>query len=184
MKEVIGLFISFFKIGIMTFGGGYAMLPMIQREIVEKHGWATDEEVMDYYAVGQCTPGIIAVNTATFIGFNKRGVIGSIAATLGVVTPSIIIISLIAALIQGYSHVPAVQYAFTGITAAVAMLIVNAVVKLWKSGIKNVTGGVIFAAVLVAELLLDVSPILIVVIAVVLGIISEIVRKVRRRKVE
>ena len=96
MKEYWELFYSFAKIGAFTFGGGYAMLPLIQREVVEKKHWATEEEIMDYYAVGQCTPGIIAVNTATFIGYYKKGIIGGIFATLGVIFPSIVIILLIA----------------------------------------------------------------------------------------
>ena len=95
MKEYWDLFVSWFKMGLFTFGGGYAMLPMIQKEVIEKHGWATEDEVMDYYAIGQCTPGIIAVNAATFIGYKIKGVTGGIVATFGVVAPSLIIISLI-----------------------------------------------------------------------------------------
>ena len=94
MKELLELFCAFFKIGAFTFGGGYAMLPMLEKEIVENHRWSTKDDIMDYFAVGQCTPGVIAVNTATFIGFYQRGIIGAIIATLGVIAPSLIIISL------------------------------------------------------------------------------------------
>ena len=176
MREIFSLFTTFFKIGIMTFGGGYAMLPMIQREIVEKHSWATDEEIMNYYAVGQCTPGVIAVNTATFIGYYRKGILGSLAATLGVVAPSLLIITIIAAFIQEYSHIPVIQYAFSGIKAAVAVLIINAVVKLWKTGVKGVWGAVIFAVVLAVEVIFDISSIIVVVAAVLIGIFEQIVR--------
>lgn len=181
MKEIIKLYGTFFKIGIMTFGGGYAMLPMIQREIVEKHQWATEEEVMNYYAVGQCTPGVIAVNTATFIGYFQKGIPGSLAATLGVITPSILIIAVIAAFIQGYSDAAVVQHAFSGITAAVAVLIMNAVIKLWKSGVKGVFGMMVFAAALIADVILDVPTVFIVISAVVLGTGMEIFRKISKK---
>ena len=103
MKIYIELFLTFAKIGAFTFGGGYAMLPMLQKEVVDKKHWATDEEIMDYYAVGQCTPGVIFVNTATFIGYYQKGIIGGIIATLGVVFPSIVIISLIASILQNFA---------------------------------------------------------------------------------
>jgi len=95
MRQLWELFVSFFKIGLFTFGGGYAMLPMLQREIVDHHKWVTEEDVLDYYAIGQCTPGVIAVNTATFVGTKLRGWIGGLVATAAVVTPSVIIISVI-----------------------------------------------------------------------------------------
>ena len=94
MKELFKLFLTFAKVGCFTFGGGYAMLPLLQKEVVEKNNWATEEELMDYFAIGQCTPGIIAVNTSTFIGYKRKGIIGGIAATLGMVFPSIIIITI------------------------------------------------------------------------------------------
>lgn len=100
MKEYLKLFFTFAKIGCFTFGGGYAMLPLLQREIVEKNSWAEEEELMDYFAIGQCTPGIIAVNTATFIGYKRKGIIGGIFATLGLIFPSLVIITIIAAFIR------------------------------------------------------------------------------------
>lgn len=181
MKQIIKLFLVFSKIGVMTFGGGYAMLPMIQKEIVEKYHWATDEEVVDYYAVGQCTPGVIAVNTATFIGHKIGGAAGAVSATLGVITPSILIITCIAAFIQGYAHIPAVQYAFSGITAAVGVLIINAVVKLWKSGIRNLVSGLIFAAAFLAHVVFQVSSIWIVVVAVLGGVAWEFSKRFRKK---
>ena len=115
MGELLTLFGIFSKIGVMTFGGGYAMLPILQREIVDNRHWATEEELMDYFAIGQCTPGVIAVNTATFIGQKRKGIIGGIVATLGVVFPSLVIISLLAGVIEAFSHIALVQHAFGGI---------------------------------------------------------------------
>ena len=171
MKEYWDLFITFAKMGAVTFGGGYAMLPMIQREVVEKRHWATEEEVMDYYAIGQCTPGIIAVNTATFVGCKQRGVLGGIVATLGMVFPSLVIITVIAAFIQGFSSLPIVVNAFAGIRVCVSVLIINAVVKLWKSGVVDKITFGIFLVVLAASLFLDLSPILFVVLAALAGIL-------------
>ena len=168
MKELADLFITFCRIGGLTFGGGYAMLPMIQQEVVEKRKWATNEEVMDYYAVGQCTPGIIAVNTATFIGYKQRGVFGGIAATAGVIFPSIVIISIIAACLQNFADMPIVQHAFGGIR--VAVLVTMAIIKLWKSGVKDKLGIVICIGTFIVQVLLGLSPVYIVIAAILLGI--------------
>ena len=115
MKELMDLFLTFAKIGGFTFGGGYAMLPILQREVVEKKGWATEEELMDYYAIGQCTPGVIAVNTATFIGYKFKGITGGIIATLGCVFPSLVIIAIIAACLQTFAQFAVVQFALSGV---------------------------------------------------------------------
>ena len=170
MKQLLTLFLTFAKVGVMTFGGGYAMLPILQREIVENKGWATDEELTDYFAIGQCTPGVIAVNTATFIGRKQKGILGGIAATLGVVFPSLIIISILAGLIANFSHLTWVQHAFAGIRVCVCVLIFNAVVKLWKSAVKDAWGWVIFLAVLGVSLFTPVSPVICVLGAAVIGI--------------
>ena len=108
MKKLWQLFYTFAIVGVTTFGGGYAMLPALQREVVEKRGWASEEELMDWYAIGQCTPGVIAVNTATFAGQKQAGALGGVFATLGVVFPSLVIITIIAAFIQGFADIPAV----------------------------------------------------------------------------
>lgn len=170
MKELLKLFLTFAKIGGLTFGGGYAMLPMLQREVVEKNKWATEEELMDYYAIGQCTPGVIAVNTATFVGQSQKGTWGAIFATAGVVFPSFVIISLIATVLTNFSHIPEVKYAFAGIRVCVCVLIFNAVVKLFKKSVPDAVAGILFAVVLLASVIFDVSPILIVPIAAVIGI--------------
>ena len=173
MKELWELFLVFAKIGVMTFGGGMAMLPILQREVVENKGWATDEELTDYFAIGQCTPGVIAVNTATFIGQKQRGIAGGIVATLGVVFPSLVIIMIIAAFIQNFAHLPAVQNAFAGIRVCVCVLILNATLKLWQGAVKDVWGALIFAAVLALALLTDLSPVVFVALAAAAGIVVQ-----------
>ena len=171
MKELMNLFITFAKVGVLTFGGGYAMLPILQREIAEKNDWATDEELMDYYAIGQCTPGVIAVNTATFIGQKNNGILGGIIATLGVVMPSLIIITAIAAFISNFSDLPIVKNAFAGVRVCVCILIFNAVMKLWKSSIVDKFTLVIFIGVFLGSALTDLSPILFIVITAIVSII-------------
>ena len=126
------LFLTFAKVGVMTFGGGMAMLPILQREVVERKNWATEDELGDYYAIGQCTPGIIAVNTATFVGQKQGGIAGGIVATLGMVFPSLVIITALAGLIAAFSHLAWVQHAFAGIRVCVCVLIFNTVLKLAK----------------------------------------------------
>ena len=132
MNIYLQLFLTFAKIGVVTFGGGAAMLPILQREVVENKHWATEEELVDYYAIGQCTPGIIAVNTATFVGQKLKGLSGGIFATLGMVFPSLVIISILAGLITNFADLAWVQNAFAGIRACVCVLIFNATVRLMK----------------------------------------------------
>ena len=168
---LLDLFTTFAKVGVMTFGGGYAMLPILQREIVENKGWATEEELADYFAIGQCTPGIIAVNTATMIGHKNRGIVGGIVATLGLVFPSLVIITLLAGLIDAVSHYAIVERAFAGIRVCVCVLIFNAVKKLWQKSVVDKKTVAIFVLVLLAALLTDLSPVVFVVIAGAAGII-------------
>ena len=127
MKKLWRLFLAFARVGVMTFGGGYAMIPILEREIVDRQGWASSEELMDYYAVGQCTPGVIAVNTATFIGYKVAGPLGGVFATLGVVFPSLVIITVIAGVLTRFADIPAVKSAFAAIRVCVCVLIFNAV---------------------------------------------------------
>lgn len=182
MKILWDMFLTFARIGGLTFGGGYAMLPMLQREVVEKRHWATEEELADYYAIGQCTPGIIAVNTATFIGCRQAGIIGGIFATLGVVFPSIVIITVIAACLTNFADLKVVQYAFEGIRVCVCVLIFNAVQKLWKKSVIDQPTTVIFLLVFLVSAgfsvgqsfypeLFSVSPIVYVVIAGAAGVV-------------
>lgn len=171
MREIINLFLAFAKIGAVTFGGGYAMLPILQRDIVKKHGWATDDELVDYFAIGQCTPGIIAVNTATFIGYKQKGVWGGIFATLGVIFPSIVIISVIAAFITNYAELPVVRYAFNGIRVCVCILILNAVLKLSKSSLVDKWTSGIFAVVFILSMFFNISAAILVLAAGLAGYI-------------
>lgn len=171
MKELLELFWLFAKVGVMTFGGGYAMLPILQRELVENKQFATEEELMDYFAIGQCTPGVIAVNTATFIGRKQKGALGGIVATLGVVFPSLIIIILLAGVIEAFSHIEWVQHAFGGIRVCVCVLIANAVVKLGKKAIVDTATLIIFLLVTIGSFFTSISPVIFVVLAAAAGII-------------
>ena len=172
MNIYLDLFLTFAKVGVCTFGGGYAMLPILQREVVEKKGWATDEELTDYYAIGQCTPGIIAVNTATFIGHKFKGKLGGVMATLGVIFPSVIIITLIAAFLSNFADYPVVQHALAGVNACVVALIASSVLKLAKSSLKDAVRVAIFLVVLALAFFLGVSPVILVVGAGAAGYVA------------
>ena len=177
MKEYLDLFLTFARIGGFTFGGGYAMLPMLQKEVVEKKHWATEEELMDYFAIGQCTPGVIAVNTATFIGYKYKGLLGGIVATLGCVFPSLVIITIIAACLQFYAQIPAVAHALAGIRAGVCALVLDAVIKLGKKSlIDKVTIGIAIV-VLCLTLFSNVPTAFLVVFAALAGIVAKSIKK-------
>lgn len=169
MNEYLDLFGTFAKVGVMTFGGGYAMLPILQREVVEKKHWATDADLTDYYAIGQCTPGVIAVNTATFIGYRYKGLAGGILATLGVISPSILIISVIAVCLSNFADIPVVQHALRGVNACVVALIASSVIKLGKSTVIDALTVGIFLVVLALAFFVGLSPAILIVCAGVLG---------------
>ena len=171
MKELLELFLTFAKIGVMTFGGGMAMLPILEREVVQNKHWATEEELVDYFAIGQCTPGIIAVNTATFVGQKRKGAMGGITATHGVVFPSLVIITILAGLITNFAHLAWVQNAFAGIQVCVCVLILNAVLKLLKKSVVDKRTAVIFVIVLLGNMLLSVSPVWFVLLSALSGIV-------------
>ena len=171
MKEYFDIFKAAFRVGLFTFGGGYAMLPILQREVVETRGWVSEEEVLDYYAIGQCLPGIIMVNTMIFVGQKRKGTKGGIVAALGTVCPALIIITLIAALLTNFADVPAVKNAFAGIRVCVCVLIFNAVVKLWKSSIIDWKCLVLFFIVALGSLLTNITPVVFVLFAAVVGIV-------------
>ena len=171
MKELWQLFLTFARIGGFTFGGGYAMLPMLQKELIDKYKWTTEEELMDYYAIAQCTPGVIAVNVATLIGRKRKGIIGGIAATLGVVFPSFVIISIIAAVLNNFAELPVVKYAFVGIRACVCALILDAIIKLGKKAIVDKITLAIAIIVFLLMCFFDISPIYIVVGSALVGLL-------------
>ena len=179
MNELLKLFISFAKVGALTFGGGYAMLPILQREIVEKNKWATEEELMNYFAIGQCTPGMIAVNTATFIGCKKKGIIGGTFATLGVITPSMIIITFVAMFLSSIKDNIYIQYAFEGIRACVTVLILDTVINLIRKSLKDNFGLLIFLIVLLLSLFTSLSPAILIILS---GISGYIVRKFKTER--
>lgn len=179
MKELMNLFWTFCRIGGLTFGGGYAMLPMLQKEVVETHKWATEQELLDYYAVGQATPGIIAVNTATFIGYKEKGILGAIFATSGVVFPSLAIIMSIAGFIDSFSDLNIVQHAFSGIRVAVGVLILNALVNLVKGSVKDILGIILFVATFIISIVFNISVVYIVVASALIGIISDFINRKR-----
>ena len=135
MNELLDLYWTFVKIGCVTFGGGYAMLPILERELADKRHWTTMDELRDYFSIGQCTPGVIAMNVSTFIGEKKAGIKGALAASVGFLTGPIIMILIIAAFLSNFAELAVVQHAFAGIRVCVCVLIVQAVLKLWKKSV-------------------------------------------------
>ena len=180
MPELLRLFLIFARVGVTTFGGGMAMLPVIMREFVTRREWITADEYADMAAVGQCTPGIIAVNMATFIGTKRAGTIGGIVSTLGMVVPSMIVITVIAAFLESFAHIPAVGHAFAGVRVAVCAVIIKAIVGLWKSSVKDITAGAVFAVVFLLAILLGIHP---AILAIIAGAFGVIIGRLRRRKV-
>ena len=157
------------QLGVCTFGGGYAMLALLQRIVVDKYHWATEEELMDYYAIGQCTPGIIAINTSTFIGYKQAGLLGAVCATVGFAVPSIVIITVIAAFIQNFADLAIVKHALAGIRVGVCVLILDAVIKLGKKALVNVPSVILFLIITVLAVLTPISTVVLIVAAGVAG---------------
>lgn len=147
MNQLLELYLTFCKLGCVTFGGGYAMLPILERELVEKRHWTTMDDLRDYFSIGQCTPGIIALNVSTFIGEKRKGVPGALAATAGFLTGPVLIILLIATCLTNFAHYPVVQHAFAGIRVCVCVLIVQAVLRLWKKSVVDRTALAIYLVV-------------------------------------
>lgn len=171
MKKLLELYFTFLKIGSVAFGGGYAMLPILQKEFVVNRSWVTDEELMDYFAIGQCTPGIIAVNVSTFIGNKQKGILGAIVSTLGFVTVPISLILIIAAFLKNFADLEIVKHAFAGIRVAVCVLILNAVERLWKKSIINNIAFGLFLVIFALTIFTDISPAIFVILAGITGIL-------------
>jgi chromate transporter len=187
--RLVQIFFSFAKVGALTFGGGYAMLPLLQREAVARQGWVSDGDITDYYALSQCSPGLIAVNMAVYIGYPLRGLAGALAAALGVITPSVAVILLLASLLQKYADVAVVGHAFAAIRTAVAALVLQAVYRLYKNGVVDKPTLAIFGAALALGILNPVlvfgflnitNPVLVIVVAAVAGIVVQAKRKHKR----
>ena len=174
MKERIRtlwrVFFTFFKIGAFTFGGGYAMIPLIQRETVEKHGWISDDDILEVVAIAESTPGPIAINAATFIGYRVAGFLGALCATLGVVLPSFVVILAISGVLRQFQHIKAVQYAFVGIRVGVLALIVKAFWGMLKKAEKSAVSYAIMLCVFAAVVFWDVSVVLLLLLCALLGL--------------
>ncbi|MBQ6527227.1 MAG: chromate transporter [Clostridia bacterium] len=177
MNQLLELYWTFLKIGCVTFGGGYAMLPILERELVTKRGWTTMDDLRDYFSIGQCTPGIIALNVSTFIGQKRHGVLGAIAATVGFLTGPIAIILVIAAFLKNFAQLEVIQHAFAGIRVCVCVLIVQAVLRLWKKSVVDPFTLVLYLVIFALNALSGVLPVkipaaVLVVLAGVIGIIA------------
>lgn len=170
MKDLFKLFFAFFRIGLFTIGGGYAMLPLMEREAVDRNHWVTKEEMLDIYTMSQCTPGVIAVNTATFIGRKEKGFLGALFATLGVITPSIIIITIIASFFRNYAENPYVIKALVGVRCAVAALILTSTYRLIIKAVKSPIQIGILIAAFITTTFLGSSPVLVIIVAGLAGL--------------
>lgn len=188
LKNALTLFLTFFKIGAFTFGGGYAMIPIIEKEMCEKHKWLKGEEILDIFAISESTPGPIAINSATFVGFRVAGVLGSFCATLGVVLPSFIVISIISLILGKFSSLEPVKFAFTGIRAGVLALVIKAFYSMYKKCPKNLFSYIImfgaFAASLFIDIIgLDISVIYIIVSCAVIGLVYSTIQRKRGKEI-
>jgi chromate transporter len=153
---------TFIKIGAMTFGGGYAMVPVVERELIKRKGWTTLDEVMDYYTIAQITPGLIAVNLSTFIGYKRKGPLGGILGTLGFLLPGFTCMIIISLFVKQFAEYPAVRHAFAGIRVAVGALILDTVIKLLKGVFRDKSAIIIFVLSLTVEVVFSASPALII----------------------
>lgn len=171
IKNLLNLYFSFAKIGTFTIGGGLAMMPMMQAELIEKRKWITDEELIDYYAVGQSTPGIVAVNVATFVGYKQMGIIGGIFATLGMVTPSLVIIMILAGLINSINDFPIIQKALKGINVAVAALLTSTIINFMKKTIKKFTNAIFMLISFLLVFVLKLPSFWIILFALLIGVV-------------
>lgn len=181
MKILWELYITFLRVGGLTFGGGMAMLPMLKREVVESRHWTTEEELLDIYAIGQCTPGIIAVNTATYIGYQQGGILGAIFGTAGMVTPSLIIITLVATILNRFIELPIVLHALSGIRVAVCALMLQTVITLAKAGVKDLLGVFLFFGGFLLATFSPIPTILLVFSAAAIGIIASMKKETKTK---
>ena len=176
MKKLLKIFLIFLKIGSFTFGGGYAMLPIIKRELVDNLGWIKEKDIYNYYAIGQSTPGIIAVNTATMTGYNLQGVKGALAATTGFIMPSLIIITLIASFFKRFQEINTFQHAFAAIQIAVVALIIDIVIKMWQKSDKSKFSLLLFLLAFLLLVLFDISPVFVILGSAGAGVLIQYLR--------
>ena len=182
LKRMWQLFVTFFKIGAFTFGGGYAMIPLIQKEAVEKRKWVTDEDVLEIIAIAESTPGPIAINSATFVGYRTCGVLGAICATVGVVLPSFVIILAISYVLREFQNIKAVRYAFNGIRAGVLALLFKALWSMYKKSPKGWVSYVVMAGAFVVAAFLKINVLLVVIGCAVFGLVTTLVMERRAAK--
>jgi len=181
-KQIFSLFASFTKIGAFTFGGGYAMIPLIQKESVEKRQWITDCDVLEIVAIAESTPGPIAINAATFVGYRVGGILGAIVSTLGVILPSFLIILGISFVLREFYEIKAVRYAFYGIRAGVLALIIKALWSMYKQIPKNPVSYFIIGASFTASAFLDVPVLFLIIISALIGLFSFLIANGRNKK--
>lgn len=180
--DYLELFSTFFRIGLFTFGGGLTMLPMLKYELIEKKNWITEDRLLECYAIGQCTPGIIAVNTATYVGYLRKGILGGIFATLGMATPSVAIITIVAAFLRNYMGAAIIQHALGGIRGAVCALMLNTVYGLAKKSLINPACVVICAVALVLALFTSLPTIILIIMAGIAGVVIDQFDTTRKAK--
>ena len=181
-RVLFKIFAAFFKIGAFTFGGGYAMIPLIQKEAVEKHGWVSDDDILEIIAIAESTPGPIAINSATFVGYRAAGVLGSACATLGVVLPSFVIILALSAVLQQFQAVAAVQYAFNGIRAGVLALLIKSLWTMYKKSPKGWPAYVVMAGSFVLTAIFDVNVLFVIIGCAVFGLVTATYLERREKK--
>lgn len=181
-KRLWSLFCTFFKIGAFTFGGGYAMIPLIQKEAVENKSWVTDDDILEIIAIAESTPGPIAINSATFVGYRTCGVLGAACATFGVVLPSFVIILAISYVLEQFQELKAVQYAFNGIRAGVLALLFKALWGMYKKSPKGWASYVVMAAAFVMTAVLKVNVLLVIIFCAVFGLVTALLAERRVQK--
>ena len=186
MKDLLELYWTFVKIGCVSFGGGYAMLPLLERELVVNRQWTTMDDLRDYFSIGQCTPGIIALNVSTFIGEKKHGIPGAIAASVGFMTGPVILILIISAFLKNFAQLAVIQHAFAGIRVCVCVLIVQAVLRLWKSSVIDVFTLILYLIIFALNAFSGILPVKIPAACLVLaaGAVGIIASLMKARKAE
>ncbi|NLC93126.1 MAG: chromate transporter [Treponema sp.] len=182
IKECLDLFFVFSKIGLFTFGGGLAMMPMMQRELITKKKWITEEELLDYYAIGQSTPGIVAVNVSTFVGYKQLGSFGGVIATLGMITPSLIVIMVLATFINSISDIPLAQKALKGINVAVAALLTTVIINFAKKTIKNWWNFLLMIAAFILVFFFKIPSFILILFAILLGVVNTFIALKKNKK--
>lgn len=181
-SKIFQLFLTFLKIGAFTFGGGYAMIPIIQKEIVEKRKWITDDDILEIIAIAESTPGPIAINSATFVGYRVAGFFGAFFATLGVVLPSFVVILVISFVLREFQNIKAVQYAFNGIRAGVLALLIKALVSMYKKAPKNLISYIVMGCSFVITAFSDINVLFVIIGCAVFGLITSVIAERRNKE--